>query len=155
MFGLVIAAVQAGLIRLVIPKIGEHKSVNLGLALYTLGFLLFAFASETWMMFAFTIPYCLGGIAGPALQGIISGQVPSNEQGELQGALTSLISATSIVGPPLMTWLFAYFTSEASPVYFAGAPFVAAAALLVISTFLASRNSGKNFKQQHPDQRPG
>jgi DHA1 family tetracycline resistance protein-like MFS transporter len=49
-------------------------------------------ASMGWMMFVFLVPYCLGGISGPALQGIISAQVPSNEQGELQGALTSLAS---------------------------------------------------------------
>jgi len=142
-FGLVIAGVQAGLIRVIIPKLGQHRSVNVGLILYTIGFVLFAFASEGWMMFAFIIPYCLGGIAGPALQGIISGKVPSNEQGELQGALTSLMSATSIIGPPLMTWLFAYFTSKRAPLYFAGAPFIAAALLLIISTFIAIGNYRK------------
>ncbi len=60
------------------------------------------------MMFVFLIPYCLGGICGPALQSVITKSVPSNEQGELQGALTSLMSATSIIGPPMMTNLF-YF----------------------------------------------
>jgi MFS transporter, DHA1 family, tetracycline resistance protein len=66
----------------------------------------------------------LGGIAGPALQSTISGHVPPNEQGELQGALTSLMSVTSIVGPPLMTNLFAYFTSSKAPVYFPGVSFL-------------------------------
>ena len=56
--------------------------------------------TESWMMFAFLIPYCLGGIAGPALQSILAGHVPPNEQGELQGALTSLMSLTTIIGPP-------------------------------------------------------
>lgn len=139
-FGLLIAVVQAGVIRIVIPKLGQYKSVNTGLVLYTIGFVLFAFANKGWMMFAFTIPYCLGGIAGPALQGIISGEVKPEEQGELQGALTSLISATSIVGPPLMTWLFAYFTSSRAPFQFAGAPFIAAAVLLLISTLLTMKN---------------
>ena len=60
-------------------------------------------------MYVFLIPYCLGGIGMPALQGIISSQVPSNEQGELQGALTSLMSLTAIVGPPLMTNTYAFF----------------------------------------------
>ena len=90
-------------------------------------------------MFVFLVPYCLGGIAGPALQGIISGGVPPNEQGELQGGLTSLVSATSVVGPPLMTQLFAYFTSSAAPVYFPGAPFLLGAVLTLISLLLAIR----------------
>ncbi|TAG32285.1 MAG: MFS transporter, partial [Sphingobacteriia bacterium] len=93
--GLLVGGVQGGLVRILNPKIGNEKSVYYGLAFYTLGLLLFAFASSSWMMFVFVVPYCLGGIAGPALQSIISGNIPPNEQGELQGALTSLISATS------------------------------------------------------------
>jgi DHA1 family tetracycline resistance protein-like MFS transporter len=137
--GFLIAVVQGGLIRIIIPKIGQKRSVYLGLMLYCLGFLLFAFASESWMMFAILIPYCLGGIAGPALQGIISSQVPANQQGELQGALTSLMSVTSIIGPPLMTNLFSYFTSANSPIYFPGAAFLAAAIITLISVLLAMR----------------
>ncbi len=138
--GLLVAIVQGGLIRFINPKLGAKRSVYLGLALYTIGFVLFAFAAKGWMMFAFLVPYCLGGIAGPAVQGIISGQVPSNEQGELQGALTSLISLTSIVGPPLMTNLFAYFTSGKTPVYFPGAPFLMGAIFSLVSLLLALRS---------------
>ncbi len=98
MVGLMVAVVQGGLLRYINPWLGAKKSVYFGLALYSVGFMLFAFATKGWMMFAFLVPYCLGGIAGPALQGIISGQVPANEQGELQGGLTSLISVTSIIG---------------------------------------------------------
>jgi len=137
MFGVLIASVQAGLIRFTSKALGNEKSVYTGLLLYTLGLLLFAFASQTWMMFAFMVPYCLGGIAGPALQSIISGQTPPNEQGELQGALTSLMSITSIVGPLVMTNLFAYFTRPAAPVKFSGAPFLLAAILMLVSTLLA------------------
>ncbi|GAA4390667.1 TCR/Tet family MFS transporter [Hymenobacter koreensis] len=138
--GLMVAIVQGGLIRVINPKLGPSRSVYIGLALYALGFALFAFASKGWMMFAFLVPYCLGGIAGPALQGIMSGQVPANEQGELQGALTSLISATSIIGPPLMTNLFAYFTGKEAPIYFPGAPFLMGAVLTVVSVLLAMRS---------------
>lgn len=138
--GLLVAIVQGGLIRRINPVLGPRRSVYLGLLLYALGFVLFAFASEGWMMFAFLVPYCLGGIAGPALQGIISGQVPANEQGELQGALTSLMSLTSIVGPVLMTSLFSYFTRPSAPVYFPGAPFILAAVLTLISVTLAARS---------------
>ncbi|SDX46106.1 TCR/Tet family MFS transporter [Hymenobacter psychrophilus] len=138
--GLLVAIVQGGLIRRINPVLGPKRSVYLGLLLYALGFVLFAFASKGWMMFAFLVPYCLGGIAGPALQGIISGQVPANEQGELQGALTSLMSLTSIVGPVLMTSLFSYFTRPSAPVYFPGAPFILAAVLTLISVTLAARS---------------
>lgn len=135
--GLLVGGVQGGLVRVINPRIGNEKSVYVGLGLYALGLLLFAFATEGWMMFVFLIPYCLGGIAGPALQSIISGHVPPNEQGELQGALTSLMSATSIIGPPLMTNLFAYFTHKEAPVYFPGAAFFLGALLMIASTYYA------------------
>jgi MFS transporter, DHA1 family, tetracycline resistance protein len=135
--GLLVAIVQGGLIRFINPKLGNEKSAYIGLALYALGLLLFAFASTTWMMFVFLIPYCLGGIAGPALQSIISGEVPANEQGELQGALTSLMSVTSIVGPLIMTNLFSYFTGSNAPVQFPGAPFLLGSILMIGSTATA------------------
>ncbi|MGV3538412.1 MAG: TCR/Tet family MFS transporter, partial [Rufibacter sp.] len=142
--GLMVAIVQGGLIRIINPKLGHKRSVYFGLAFYAVGFLLFAFAPVGWLMFVFLIPYCLGGIAGPAIQGIISTQVPGNEQGELQGGLTSMVSATSIVGPPLMTYLFAYFTSKSAPVYFPGAPFLMGAVLTVVSVFLAVRSLSRH-----------
>jgi len=135
--GLLVGGVQGGLVRVINPRIGNEKSIYVGLGLYALGLLLFAFATEGWMMFVFLIPYCLGGIAGPALQSIISGHVPPNEQGELQGALTSLMSATSIVGPIVMTHLFAYFTHKEAPVYFPGAAFFLGAVLMMVSTYYA------------------
>jgi DHA1 family tetracycline resistance protein-like MFS transporter len=137
--GICVIVVQGGLIRVAIPKLGQEKSVYTGLALYSVGLFLFAFATQGWMMFAFTAVYCLGGIAGPALQAIISGNVPRNEQGELQGALTSLMSATSVIGPLLMTNLFSTFTKKTAPIYLPGAPFIAGAILITISAVLSYR----------------
>ncbi|GAC1381616.1 MAG: tetracycline resistance MFS efflux pump [Ginsengibacter sp.] len=135
--GLLVAIVQGGLIRFINPKLGNERSIYFGLGLYGFGLLLFAFATQTWMMFIFLIPYCFGGICGPALQSVISGQVPKNEQGELQGALTSMISLTSIIGPLVMTFLFAFFTKKNSIVYFPGAPFLLGALLMAGSALIA------------------
>lgn len=137
--GLLVAAVQGGLVRVINPMIGNEKSVYFGLLLYAIGLLLFAFASQSWMMFVFLIPYCLGGIAGPALQSIISGNVAANEQGELQGTLAGLISLTSIAGPPMMTGLFSYFTKPGAPIHFSGAAFLLGSVLMLCSAFIAFR----------------
>jgi MFS transporter, DHA1 family, tetracycline resistance protein len=142
--GLLVAIVQGILIRVINPRLGQKRSVYTGMGFYIAGLVLFAFASQGWMMFAFLVPYCLGGITGPALQGIMSNQVPDNEQGELQGGLSSLISLTAIIGPPLMTNLFAFFTSGVSPVYFPGAPFMAAALLTITSLLFAYRTLEKH-----------
>ncbi len=143
--GLTVAIVQGGLTRIIIPKIGTRKSLFVGLICSGFGFLAFSLATQSWMMFAFMIPFAMGGLAGPALQGIISSQIPANEQGQLQGALTSLMSFTSIFGPVLMTSLFYYFTSNKAPVQFPGAPFFAAFIFMVIS-LLFSINAVKSLK---------
>lgn len=137
--GLLVGLVQGGLIRFVNPWLGNEKSVYTGLLLYSIGLFLFAFASQSWMMFVFLIPYCLGGIAGPALQSIISVSVPANQQGELQGALTSLVSVTAMIGPPLMTGLFSYYTRPNAPVHFSGAAFFCGGVLMLISAIIAYR----------------
>jgi len=131
--------VQGGLVRAAIPRLGVARSMVIGMLFYIVGFVLFAFAAKGWMMFAFTGVYALGGLAGPAMQGAISGQVPPTEQGELQGTLTSLISATGVVGPLFMTSLFTFFTSKAAPVYFPGMPFLVGAGLTVVALLVAAR----------------
>lgn len=135
--GLLVGLVQGVLIRWVNPKLGNEKSVYVGMGLYTFGMLLFALATESWMLFVFLIPYCLGGIAGPAMQSLISGQVPPNEQGEIQGTLSSLMSASAIVGPPMMSTVFYYFTHKEAPFQFAGAHFVLGAFLMLVSTLIS------------------
>jgi MFS transporter, DHA1 family, tetracycline resistance protein len=131
--GLLVGVVQAGLTRVVNPKLGNEKSIYLGLILYTVGLLLFAFATEGWMMFAFLVPYCLGGIAGPSLQATLAKHVPPNQQGELQGALTGLMSLTTIIGPLMMNNLFTFFTSEKAPFHFPGISFLLAAVFMLLS----------------------
>jgi len=152
--GLSFAIVQGGLSRVIIPKLGQERSIYVGLLFSALGFLLFAFASQSWMMFAFLGVYALGGIAGPSVQGVISNQVLPNEQGEIQGALTSLTSITSIVGPLIMTNLFAYFTGPTAPTYFPGAPFALGAVLILISAALARRNFARTSKPVEPAVQP-
>jgi DHA1 family tetracycline resistance protein-like MFS transporter len=142
--GILVSIVQGLLIRIINPRLGAERSVYVGILLYALGFFLFSFATAGWMMFVFLIPYCLGGISGPALQGIMSSQVPDNQQGELQGALTSLISLTSIVGPLVMTAIFAYFTKEDSVFYFPGAAFFLGGVLTLLSGYLAHRTLKKH-----------
>ena len=134
--GLLVSLVQGLLIRKAIPLLGQRKAIYIGLGFYAVGLVLFGIAWQGWMMFAFLVPYCLGGIAGPTLQGIISNQVPANEQGELQGALTSLVSMTSILGPLIMNNLFAYSTGKNSLFYLPGAAFFLAAALVMIGLLL-------------------
>jgi DHA1 family tetracycline resistance protein-like MFS transporter len=117
------------------------------LLLYASGLILFAFATKGWMMFAFLVPYCLGGIAGPAIQGYISTSVPPSAQGELQGGLTSLMSLSAIIGPLLMTQTFYYFTTPNPFFQFPGAPYVIGSVLMLLSALLAIRSFKKGRRE--------
>ncbi|MBE7175415.1 MAG: TCR/Tet family MFS transporter [Mucilaginibacter polytrichastri] len=146
--GVLVGAVQAGLTRVINPKIGNEKSIYLGLGLYTLGLALFAFATQSWMMFAFLVPYCLGGICGPALQSVISGHVSPSHQGELQGSLTSLMSLTTIIGPLIMNTTFAYFTTKNAPFYFPGVHFLIGAVCMLLSIVITYRVLQREKKEK-------
>ena len=75
----------------------------------------------------------------PSLQSVIAGHVPSNQQGELQGALTSLMSVTTIIGPLIMNGSFAYFTSDKAPFHFPGIHFLLGAVFMLISLYVIYR----------------
>jgi DHA1 family tetracycline resistance protein-like MFS transporter len=135
--GIMVALVQGGLIRYINPKLGNEKSIFTGLGLYAFGLLLFGMATQSWMMFVILIPYCLGGITMPAIQAIMAGHVPPNQQGELQGTITSLMSAAAIIGPLLMNNLFYYFTHSDAPFHLPGAPFLLGALLMTASALVA------------------
>ncbi|OCA71107.1 tetracycline resistance MFS efflux pump [Chryseobacterium contaminans] len=134
LLGLLTVVFQGGLIGLFINKLGQKKSAIIFLAFFCVSMLLFGVASKGWMMFMVIAMYALGGMASPILQAMISAKIPDNKQGLLQGGLTSILSLSSIVGPLLMTWIFAYFTSPQSPIFYSGAPFVLGAVLAAIGS---------------------
>ncbi len=134
--GVVVAGVQGGLVRVVVRWLGQYATILIGMGFWTLGMFLFASATEGWMVFVYIIPYCLGGVATPTLQGLISNEVGDKLQGQLQGTLTSIVSLTSIIGPPAMTYIFYLFTSDHTPFDFPGAPFAAGGILMVAALLL-------------------
>jgi MFS transporter, DHA1 family, tetracycline resistance protein len=134
--GAMLALVFSFVTRIVVPRIGEVRSVYLGLACGTLGFMGYAFAAQGWVLYAWMGVWVLMGLSGPALNAIMSRQVGPSEQGELQGALASLVSLTSVAAPPILSNLFGYFTSGAAPIYFPGAAFFAASLCLALSALV-------------------
>jgi MFS transporter, DHA1 family, tetracycline resistance protein len=141
--GLMVAIVQGGLNRIINPKIGDRNSVIIGLLFYGAGFILFSIAAKGWMMYAFMIPFGLGGIAGPAIQSLITKQVAPNEQGELQGGITSLQSVTTIIGPLLASNLFSYYSDGKNHFQFPGAAFFMAGILTFLALGIALRSFPK------------
>jgi MFS transporter, DHA1 family, tetracycline resistance protein len=135
--GALVGLVQGLLIKKAHKLFGEVNSVFIGFSLYALGMFLFAMAGQSWQMFLFLIPYCLGGISGPSLQSIMSKKVPANEQGELQGGITSIQSISTIIGPLTMTSLFAFSTAPGTAFAFPASPFLLGGILMLGSAFIS------------------
>ena len=134
--------------RFLVPRIGETGAVYMGLFFAALAYAGYGLASESWIFYAWMIPFTLGGVAGPALNAILSHRVPANEQGELQGAVSSITSLTSVAAMWAMPSLFAWFTGPAAPVYCPGAAFMAACvcelgALLLFALARPGKNNGR------------
>jgi MFS transporter, DHA1 family, tetracycline resistance protein len=132
LFGILIALVQGLLTGKAIAKLGEVRTGLISLCFAVPAYLMFAFASSGWMMFAGIIVGALGNASFPAMQSMMSRAVPEDGQGELQGAIASSISITSIIGPVAMASLFGHF-SDGKGLYFPGAPFLLAAGLMVLA----------------------
>jgi DHA1 family tetracycline resistance protein-like MFS transporter len=123
------ATAQAVVLRALVPRLGERRTALTGVAVAVVGYLGFATATQAWMMFAWLGTWLLGALVMPVTNALMSHRVAANAQGELQGAVASLYSLSSIVGPPLLAQLFGYFAGPAAPVSLPGAAFVAAAVL--------------------------
>ncbi len=127
--GVCMLIVQGVLIRKIIPLLGSKRTAYVGLVLTTVAFFGYALSSTGWAMYIWIVVGSGSGLIMPAMNGIMSRQIPANAQGELQGILGSVASSTFIVSPVVMTQLFAYFSSPVAPVYFPGAAFALAALL--------------------------
>ncbi|MFT7107135.1 MAG: DHA1 family tetracycline resistance protein-like MFS transporter [Yoonia sp.] len=135
-YGIGIAIVQGLLIRPVMRLIGERNAVILGLSIDVVAFVALAFVTNGWVALAL-IPFtALGSIAGPALQGIMSRTASDSQQGELQGAVTSINAVATIVAPMMVTQTFWYFTAGDGPFYLPGAPFLLSAVLTIGCIFV-------------------
>ncbi|MBR9825086.1 MAG: TCR/Tet family MFS transporter [Alphaproteobacteria bacterium] len=145
--GITAAIVQGGLTRILVPKLGEWRAITFSLLLGIGGYAAYGLITQGWMVYAVILVGAIGGIGQPALQGVMSRIMPPNAQGELQGAMTSLQSLSMVIGPLIMSRLFAGFSGEGAPVEFPGAPFLLASALtglaLIVALSARKRDSGK------------
>jgi len=137
--GVAAALVQGGLVRAIIPRLGERRSLVLGMAVGVLGFAAYGAVPQGWMMYVVILPAAIAGIAGPAIQALISREVGPSEQGEVQGSLSSLGSVMAILGPLIGADLFARFSPPDAPVRIPGAPFFVAALLNAFALLLVTR----------------
>lgn len=142
-FGLAMAIAQAFLVRPAIRLLGERKTLIVGLSIDTVAFILLALVTNGTLALLLTPLAALGSVAGPAMQGIMSRTVGDDQQGELQGVLTSVNALAIIIAPIVMTRTFWYFNGPDAPINLPGAPFLLSAALTLVSilVFVLPRRS--------------
>ncbi len=139
--GLLMAFTEGFLVRILVPRLGEARMLHIGLIMGALCMAAIAFATEAWMAYIAIALYVMGwGVVGPAARAMASRTVGTNEQGILQGAITSLTTATGVVGPPVAAGLFGYFVGPSTPVVFPGAPYILGALLFVVSLVLSRQS---------------
>jgi MFS transporter, DHA1 family, tetracycline resistance protein len=131
--GLISAGVRGGLIRIVIPRWGELKVAMGAIAAQIVGQMVLAFGTAGWMMFVGIGIHSLAGLAYPALSSMASRLVPSENQGELQGAIASLTGLAAIAGPIIASQTFSIFANEQATFHFPAAPITLAACLACVA----------------------
>ena len=137
--GVMAAIVQGGLARRIIPALGERRSIVVGLTNATIFFAAYGLATQGWMIYVLITVGSFGAIAMPALQALVSKSVPLNEQGAVQGGLSSLASLAGILGPLLATSLFGHFIRADANPKIPGAAFFVSSLLILTGLLLAVR----------------
>jgi DHA1 family tetracycline resistance protein-like MFS transporter len=130
--GVVLIVVQGFLTKPIVRRLGAAGTVYLGLSFGAVGYVGFAFARTSWEIYVWLIVSALNFLTFPALQSIMSARVGPDGQGKLQGIVASVVGLSAIVVPPLMTGLFTHFSAGGAAVWFPGAPFIAAAAIVLL-----------------------
>jgi len=143
LYGLSAAIVQGIAIRFVVSTFSKRSLALFGIGVTACCFVGYSIVADGALAVTLIIISAIGGLALPALHGMMSSHIRSDSQGELQGFLASMAGLSMIIGPYLITQVFAMFIdpgapatigvivvfSEGAPIYFPGAPFVFAAIL--------------------------
>ncbi|MGJ4947000.1 TCR/Tet family MFS transporter [Bradyrhizobium sp. HKCCYLS20291] len=137
--GVCAMVVQGGAVGLIVRSLGERGALMLGLGSGTLGFLIFGLAPTGQLSWLGIPAMALWGVSGAAIQALMTRLVPSDRQGQLQGATSSVQSMAQLAGPFLFTLTFAYFIGATAPLHLPGAPFLLASVLLIGALVIAVR----------------
>lgn len=139
-FGLAMALVQALLVSPTIRLLGETGTATLGMVIEVASYAFYGLVTSGRVALVATPLAALGGLTGPALQALMSGATPQDQQGELQGVVTALNALAMILAPLVMTSVFGYFTGPSAPFYWPGAPFALSAVVMVavVAIFVAA-----------------
>lgn len=149
--GLMMIFVQGYLTGKVVPKIGEYRAAIIGVCSGVASMLLLSLATTTWFTYVALAAGIVQGFAYPAMNAIMSKQAPPDQQGELQGGMSSMMSLTTIIGPVLLTQTLGYFSSPDAPIYFPGAVFLLSGCLALLALLIFLRAGARQPASALPE----
>jgi DHA1 family tetracycline resistance protein-like MFS transporter len=149
--GITAMLVQGGLVRVVVGRLGERRSVLLGQGTGIVSFTLYGLATQGWMMYATILLGSIGNVSQPASQALISRSVSAREQGAVQGALSALVSLTGMVGPLFGGFLLGQVARAGVPSWMVGMPFFVGALLYAVGLL----NTWLTFRRVPPGEAEG
>ncbi len=135
--GIMSVIVQGFLARKVLPRWGERKTILVGFLVMAVEMVGFGLAAEPWQIYALIVFGSIGGLAGPATQGLMSREVGDDEQGWIHGALTGIASLAGIFAPVVLTGIFWFFVRPGASTPVPGAPFFFSAVLMAAAAVVA------------------
>jgi DHA1 family tetracycline resistance protein-like MFS transporter len=135
--GISTAVVQGGLVRPFVARFGERSALLVGLSCGAISMVMFAFAATPLLFWTGIAAMAMWGFAPAAAQSFMSQRVSPMEQGELQGAISSIRSFTALIGPGVFTLTFAFFIGGGKAWHFAGAAWLLSALLMAVAVPIA------------------
>ena len=130
-YGIAIAITQGGVMRILIPRLGEYKTLMFSVGCALIAFLTFGLTASVYVMFGFLFIAALSDMAPPTMTAIMANLVSDDRQGLLQGVIASLASVAAVIAPLILTAVFGAFSGPDAAIYFPGAPFILAAVLII------------------------
>jgi DHA1 family tetracycline resistance protein-like MFS transporter len=137
--GVSTSIVQGMLVGPIVARFGERRALITGLSCGAAAFVIYGLAPTGARFMIGVLVMAFWGLYGPSAQGLMTRRVGPSEQGQLQGALSSVVTITGIVGPALFSLTFATFIGARRDWHLPGAPFLLASMLLVVAIVLVWR----------------
>jgi MFS transporter, DHA1 family, tetracycline resistance protein len=142
--------VQGGLVQPIIKRIGERPALLIGLLCASIGMTWYGTAWEgsiVWLGIPFA---AFWGLFNATSQSVMSQRVSASQQGQLQGASSSIMAFAGIIGPALFASVFAMSIDPARNINLPGMGFWLAGFCLLLAFLLASVLTRRNVVQHNP-----
>ncbi|SEW01357.1 MFS transporter, DHA1 family, tetracycline resistance protein [Aliiroseovarius sediminilitoris] len=131
-YGIAVAVSQGVVMRLLIPRLGEFRTLIFSVICAIAAFAIFGMTASVYVMFAAILIAALADMAPPTMTAMMANMVAEDRQGLLQGVIASLGSIAAVIGPMMVTWIFQMFADAKGTIYLPGAPFLFSGGLVLI-----------------------